>query len=94
MLSEPATTIGTQGRGVYTLKNQIARLVDHIGFRTGIATPKHIDQMLPMGCQCLNGGIRKLLPTKGTMTIGLMGTDSERCIQQEYTLFCPSRQIT
>ena len=93
MLSEPATTIGTQGRRVDTLQHEVLRLIDHISLRTGIATPKHIDEMVAMGGQRLDSGIGELLPAQRGMTICLMGADGERGVQQQHPLFCPARQI-
>ena len=94
MLTKPATTIRTQGRGVNTLEHQVLLLVDHIRLTSGITTPQHIHQVFTMGGQGLDGGIGKLLPTQGRMTIRLMGTNGERGIQKEHPLFCLARQIT
>ena len=94
MLTEPAATIRRKRGGMDTLKHEITRLVDHIGLRTGIAAPKHIDDMLAMGSQSLNGSIRKLLPTQGRVAIRLMGSNGQRGIQKQHALLCPTRQIT
>ena len=76
-----------------TLKHKVAALVNHISLRTGIATPKHIDNMFAMRGQRLNSGICKLLPTQRRMTIRLMSPHRQRGIQQQHALFCPARQI-
>ena len=94
MLTEPAATIGTQWRGMDTLKHQIAGLVNHISLTSGITSPKHIHQMFTMSGQSLNSRISKPLPPQRRVTIGLMGTDCQRGVEQQYTLFSPSCQVT
>ena len=93
MLAEPATTVGRKGRRVNRLQHKVARLVYHVGLAAGIAAPKHIYQMLTLLGQSTNGSIGELLPAEGGVAVGLMGTDSEGGIEQEYTLASPARQV-
>ena len=93
VLTEPAATISTQWRWVYALKHQVVLLVNHIRLRAGIAAPQHIHQVLAVLCQCLYSGIGKLLPTQRRVTVGLMGTNRERSIQQQHALLGPTGDI-
>jgi len=93
VLTEPAATIGTQRRWMHTLEHQIMLLVDHIGFAAGITAPEHIHQVLTMLRQRLNSGIGKLLPPQLRMTVGLMGTNRERSIEQQHALLSPTGEI-
>ena len=81
MLAKPATTIRTKGGGMDALEYQIANLVNHISLATGIAAPKHLDDMLTRRGQSLYRSIRKLLPTQCRMTVRLMGSHRQRGIQ-------------
>ena len=74
MLAKPSSTIGTQGRGMDRLKNEVLLLVDHIRLGAGIASPQHINQMLTMLSQRLDSCIGKLLPTQHGMAVGLMSS--------------------
>ena len=47
MLAEPAATVGGKRRRMDALEDEVALAVDHVGLATGIASPEHIDQMLP-----------------------------------------------
>ena len=49
--------------------------------------------MLALCGECLDGGIRKLLPAQRRVTVCLMRPHRQRGIQQQHPLFCPARQI-
>ena len=93
MLAEPATTIRTERRGMDTFEDEILLFVDHVGLRTGIAAPEHIDEVLALCSECLDGSIRKLLPAQRRVAVCLMRSHRQRGIQQQHPLFGPARQI-
>ena len=94
MLAEPAATIGRERRRVNRLQHKVLRLVYHVCLASCIASPQHVDQMLPFGSQSTDGRISKLLPAECRMAVGLMGTDCQRGVEQQHTLLGPARQIT
>ena len=77
VLSEPATTIRTQWRGMDRLEHKVSLTIDHRSLAAGIAAPQHIDNMFAMGGEGTDGGIGELLPPKARMAIRLVGTDGE-----------------
>ena len=93
MLTKPAATIGGEGRGMDGLEDEIALAINHIGLRTGIAAPEHVDQMFALRGQCTDGSIGERLPPQRGMAVGLMGPDGQRGVEQQYTLFSPARQV-
>ena len=78
---------------MHRLKHQIAILINHIRLATGISTPQHIHQVLPLGCQSVDGSVGEHLPAYLRVAIGLMGTHGERGIKQQHPLLCPATQI-
>ena len=75
------------------LEDEILRLVNHVGLRTGIAAPKHVDKMFTLRGQCTDGRIGEGLPTQRRMAVGLMGTNGQRGVEQQHALFSPARQV-
>ena len=72
---------------------QMLACIDELRLAPGITAPKDKHQVLLILAECLDGSIGKLLPAFALMTCRLMGTNSQRGIEKQYSLFCPAGQI-
>ena len=72
---------------------QMLACINELRLAPGITAPKDKYQVLLILAECLDGSIGKLLPAFALMTCRLMGTNSQRGIEKQYSLFCPAGQI-
>ncbi len=73
MLAKPAAAVGRERRRVHRFEHKIMLLVDEIALAAGISAPKHVDQLLAMRAECLDGSIGERIPSELLVTVGLMG---------------------
>ena len=78
---------------MHTLQYQVLARIDEVSLAAGITSPKDKHQVLLILAECLDGSIGKLLPAFALMARCLMGTNSQRGIEQQYSLLCPAGQI-
>jgi len=86
--------IGGEGRGVRGGEDKVVPAVDELSFALGIAAPEHIDDVLALLVECLNGGIGEFFPTMVLVAARAMGLYGEGGIEKEYALLGPMKQIT
>ena len=68
--------------------------IDELRLAPGITAPKDKHQVLLILAERLDGSIGKLLPAFALMARSLMGTNGQRGVEQQYSLFCPASQIS
>ena len=91
LIAKPIPTVGTQWRRVPRGEDTMLRAVDELSFVLGIAAPQHKDHVFALTRYGFDNGVSKLLPTFPLVAACLTCSYGKRGIEQEYTLFSPTR---
>ena len=93
MMIAKETAIGRQWRWVCRTQNAMFRCVNELCLALRITAPQDEHHMLPFGTDQTNDGIGELFPTTLLMAGCHVGSHGQGGVQEQDTLFCPSRQI-
>ena len=74
------------------LENKVFLTVDHPRLAACIAAPKHVDKMVALRSERLDGRIGKGLPAYLGVAVGLMCANGERGVEEQYALTCPTNE--
>lgn len=94
MLSKPTAAIGREGGGMHRLQNEVALSVNHVALGASIAAPQHVNDVLTMSGQRLDGCIGEILPPQCGVAVGLMSPHGEGRVEQQHSLSRPAAQVT
>ena len=78
---------------MYRLEHQMAGGINQRSLGARIASPQDEHQVVALGIERTDGGIRKLLPSPALVAGCLMGTYGEGGIEQQHSLLGPSGQV-
>ena len=76
------------------IEYKMAAAVYHSTFFLGVTAPKDENKTVTGCIEFPDDSIRELLPTATLMRTGLPGTDCQGCIEKQYSLTCPSGQVS
>ena len=80
-----------EGRRVRGREDMVPTPVDQRSLQLGVAPPEQEDQAVMVCGECTNGRIGQTLPATSLVRTRLVGPDCEGGIEQQYTLFRPTR---
>lgn len=94
MATAEKTTVCRKGRGVGGFEDDMFFCIDERFLFLCMTSPEEENQKITFIRKCLNDWISKGFPSFSSMRHRLPCTDCECGIEEEYTLFCPTCQIS
>ena len=84
---------GGEGGGMGAFQNQVAGRIGHDALLLGVVAPQHVHDLLLVGGDGADHGVREGFPSLAGMRGGAVGTDGQHRVEQQHPLFGPAVEI-